>query len=199
MQRTTDQLTKNKPKDPQMAKMFYNMSEAKAALGKSEEEIKQYVREGRLREFRDGAQLMFKADQLDALRAQLGGGGGGIEPVDLGPSDSGAAIGLVDSRGGSGTGIGLADTGGIGSGVGSGIGSGVGSGIASSGSGLSGISGSGLSGLGSAGSGMMNLKEDTALAADLGMSGSVGGVPSPARSAGSASGTGLGSAGGSRG
>ncbi|HSV13801.1 MAG TPA: helix-turn-helix domain-containing protein [Tepidisphaeraceae bacterium] len=174
-----------------MAKMFYNVSEAKAALGKSEEEIKQYVREGRLREFRDGAQLMFKADQVDALKAQLGGGGGGgIEPVDLGPSDSGAAIGLVDSRGGSGTGIGLADTGGIGSGVGSGIGSGVGSGIASSGSGLSGgISGSGLSGLGSAGSGMMNLKEDTALAADLGMSGSVGGVPSPARSAGS--GTGL--------
>jgi hypothetical protein len=38
----------------------------------------------------------------------------------------------------------------------------------------------------------MSLKEDTALADDLGLSGSIGGVPSPAgRSAGTASGTGL--------
>jgi hypothetical protein len=29
-----------------MAKMFYTMEEAKAALGKSEEEVKQYAREG---------------------------------------------------------------------------------------------------------------------------------------------------------
>lgn len=174
-----------------MAKMFYTLDETKAALGKGEDEIKQYSREGRLREFRDGPRLMFKADQVDALRAQLGGGGG-LETVDLGPSDSGAAIGLVDSRGGSG--IGLADTGGVGSGLGSGVGSGLGSG----GSGLAGIAGSGLgSGLGGgAGSGMMNLKEDTALAADLGLSGSVGGVPSPAR--GSASGTGLGGSAGGR-
>jgi hypothetical protein len=45
----------------------------------------------------------------------------------------------------------------------------------------------------------MTLKEDTALAADLGLSGSVGGVPSPARSAaGAASGTGLSGSQGSR-
>jgi len=66
-------------------------------------------------------------------------------PVDLGVSDTGAPIGLVDSKGASGTGISLVDTGG----------------------------GSGAP-----------LKDDTALAADLGLSGSVGGVPSPGRSAG---------------
>lgn len=44
-----------------MAKMFYTMEEAKAALGKGEEEVKQYAREGRLREFRDGPRLMFKS------------------------------------------------------------------------------------------------------------------------------------------
>ncbi len=90
-----------------MAKMFYTLDEAKAALGKSEDEIKQYTREGRLREFRDGPRLMFKADQIESLKAQLGGGSG-IQAVDLGPSDSGAPIGLVDSRGGSGSAIGLA-------------------------------------------------------------------------------------------
>ena len=81
-----------------MAKMFYTLDEAKAALGKSEDEIKQFSRDGRLREFRDGPRLMFKSDQVEALKGTLGGGG--AIPVDLGPSDSGAPIGLVDSRGG---------------------------------------------------------------------------------------------------
>src|SRR3954447_12300144 len=92
-----------------MAKMFYTMDEAKAALGKNEEEIKQFAREGRLREFRDGPRLMFKADQVETLKSELGGGG---DHVDLaGPgADSGAPIGLVDSRGASGSGIALADS-----------------------------------------------------------------------------------------
>jgi hypothetical protein len=168
-----------------MAKMFYTLDEAKAALAKNEEEIKQYTREGRLREFRDGPRLMYKADQVEALKAELAGG----DAVDIGTSDSGAAIGLADSKG-------------VGSGIGSGIGSGVGSGL---GSGLSGSgSGSGLnlvdtdSGHGAAAGGMA-LKEDTALAADLGLSGSVGGMPSPGRSSANvASGTGLSGSQGSR-
>jgi hypothetical protein len=91
-----------------MAKMFYSLDEAKATLGKNEEEIKQLAREGRLREFRDGQRLMFKADQVDALKAELAAGG---EQADLGPSDSGSAmaIGLADSRGMSGTGLTLVD------------------------------------------------------------------------------------------
>jgi hypothetical protein len=89
-----------------MAKMFYTMEEAKATLGKSEEEVKQYAREGRLREFRDGPRLMFKADQVEQLRAELGAGG---DTVDLGVSDSGGMIGLVDTTGASGTSITLAE------------------------------------------------------------------------------------------
>ncbi len=124
-----------------MAKMFYTLDETKSALGKSEEEIKQYAREGRLREFRDGARLMFKADQVDQLRGEVGGGG--ANPAGL--SDSGAPISLADA----------------------------------------GISGSGAISLAdtdfgrSPGAGMV--KEDSALAADLGLSGTMGGLPSPGR------------------
>src|SRR5271155_5069474 len=97
-----------------MAKMFYTLDEAKAALGKDEEELKQFTREGRLREFRDGRRLMFKADQVEALKQELGVAGGGppADHVDLGISDTGAPIGLVDSAGASGSqsGISLVDT-----------------------------------------------------------------------------------------
>jgi len=131
-----------------MAKMFYTMDETKAALGRSEDEIKNLSREGRLREFRDGARLMFKADQVEALKAELGDGEGSSgDHIDLGPSDSGAPIGLADSNlGPSGTSITLTD-----------------------------------SDLGPSPGGGMKMKEDTALAADLGLSGSMGGVPSPGR------------------
>ncbi|CAA9395203.1 MAG: hypothetical protein AVDCRST_MAG64-1401 [uncultured Phycisphaerae bacterium] len=138
-----------------MAKMFYTMDEAKAALGKSEDEIRLFAREGRLREFRDGPRLMFKADQVEQLRSELGGGIGGGDQVDLGMSDSGGLIGLVDTTGASGTSITLSDTEGSG--------------------------------------GSLRMKDDTALAADLGLSGSLGGVPSPGpvRAGGMPSGTGL--------
>jgi len=171
-----------------MAKMFYTLDEAKVALSKSEDDIKQFSREGRLREFRDGPRLMFKADQVEALKAELSGGGGDF--TDMGSADSGMAIGLADSKGGSGVAMGIGS--GLGSGLGSGIGSGVGSGV---GSGLSGSnSGSGAA-LGlvdtdaghSSGTGM-TLKEDTALAADLGLSGSIGGLPSPGRPSASVAG-----------
>jgi hypothetical protein len=156
-----------------MAKMFYTMDETKAALGKSEDEIKAYARDGRLREFRDGPRLMFKSEQVDALAAELGGAG-------VGMSDSSAPIGLADSRSASGTGVSLSDTGASGSGLGSGIGSG---------SGIGGLSGSGL--------GNITLKDDTALAADLGLSGTSAGAA--AQGGTRSGGSGLsGSVGGSR-
>ncbi len=134
-----------------MAKMFYTLEETKASLGKTEEEVRQFAREGRLREFRDGPRLMFKADQVDQLKNDLVSGG---SRSDTGGSDSGAAIGMQDI-GASGSGvISLADT-----------------------------------DFGRSPGGAM-MKEDTALAADLGLSGSLGGVPSPGRSGGgSAAGT----------
>src|SRR5256885_5354897 len=90
-----------------MAKMFYTLEEAKGALGRGEEEIKQFARDGRLREFRDGPRLMFKADQVEQLRSELGG----MDAVALGVSDSGGMINLVDPTGASGTSIPLADAG----------------------------------------------------------------------------------------
>jgi hypothetical protein len=191
-----------------MAKMFYTMEEAKATLGKSEEEVKQYAREGRLREFRDGPRLMFKADQVEQLKSELESGGG-VTP-DLGVSDSGGLIGLVDTTGASGTSITLseADTGqssvaGLGGlgGSASGIrlspgasGSGPAINLANTGTSM-GLSGTGAGGsvaggsmggsLGGSAAGMsgsgISLKGDTGLAADLGLSGSLGGVPSPGR------------------
>src|SRR4051794_30309861 len=92
-----------------MAKMFYTMEETKTSLGRNEEEIKQLAREGRLREFRDGPRLMFKADQVEQLKSELGGGGGG-DAINIAPGgESGAPIGLVgDSRAGSSIGSGIA-------------------------------------------------------------------------------------------
>src|SRR5207248_563296 len=144
-----------------MAKMFYTLDEAKAALGKNEEDIKQLTREGRLREFRDGPRLMFKADQVEQLKGELGGASssGNLDQVDIG-GDSAAPIGLVDSKQASGSGIS----------------------IALSDADASAAGGTGLS---------MQMKDDTALAGDLGLSGSVGGMPSP-RAGGTVSGTGLG-------
>ena len=91
-----------------MAKMFYTIEETKAALGRNEEGIKQLTREGRLREFRDGPRLMFKADQVEQLKGEIGGG----DAVSLSPTESGAPIGLAgDSRHGStGGGLSLADS-----------------------------------------------------------------------------------------
>jgi hypothetical protein len=194
-----------------MAKMFYTLEEAKAALGKSEEEIRQFAREGRLREFRDGPRLMFKADQVDQLKNEVAGGGEeepNLDTVDLGVSDSGGLIGLVDTTGASGTSITLSDAdvevggSGLSSDTGADIGSGLGSGLGGSGLGSGIGSGAGSSGITdvittesgqSSGAGMtMRMKDDTALAQDLGLSGSLGGVPSPGRPASGGGGTGTG-------
>ncbi len=123
-----------------MAKMFYTMDETKAALGRSEEEVKQLSREGKLREFRDGARLMFKADQVEAVKAELGGMGN--------PADTDVGISLAGSA--SGMPLSLADS----------------DPAASPGGG-------------------MGIKDDTALAADIGLSGSMGGMPSPRSGTGS--------------
>ncbi|MFN4242963.1 MAG: hypothetical protein ACK4PI_06970 [Tepidisphaerales bacterium] len=81
-----------------MAKMFLTMDETKAALQRTEDEIKQLCREGKLREFRDGPKLMFKADQVEALKNTLPP----RDTVDI--ADSGAPISLVDSKSGTASG-----------------------------------------------------------------------------------------------
>jgi excisionase family DNA binding protein len=52
-----------------MAGMFYSMQEAAEKLKITPEQLHQLVTDGRLREFRDGANMLFKVDEVDALHA----------------------------------------------------------------------------------------------------------------------------------
>jgi excisionase family DNA binding protein len=69
-----------------MAKPFYTIEEVCQKLGKSQEEIRAMVREGRLREFRDAGKIFFKAEDVDRLGRGAGpsadSGEITLEPVD---------------------------------------------------------------------------------------------------------------------
>jgi excisionase family DNA binding protein len=69
-----------------MAGMFYSIKEAADKLGKSEDEIRQLVKAGRLREFRDGPNLLFKVDEVAALMSDTSAVG--IEKEDEKPAAS---------------------------------------------------------------------------------------------------------------
>jgi hypothetical protein len=161
-----------------MAKMFLNMDETKALLGTSEDDVKQFVKDGKLREFRDGAIPKYKADQVENLKRDIAATGadsaidlaadeslGEISLADTGDTSDSTAGGLdlSDSKTGSKSGLGTK------SGTGSKVGSKAGTGAAGTGSGTA-------------------APDDTALATDLGLSGSVSGVPSSGRVASTAGG-----------
>jgi len=50
-----------------MAGMFYSLEEAVEKLNMTEEQLKELVGEGKLREFRDGSNVLFKVDEVEAL------------------------------------------------------------------------------------------------------------------------------------
>ncbi|MHC4643327.1 MAG: helix-turn-helix domain-containing protein, partial [Planctomycetota bacterium] len=52
--------------------MFYSLKEVAEKLNKTEEEIKEIVREGKLREFREGPHSLFKVDEVEALMSDPG-------------------------------------------------------------------------------------------------------------------------------
>ena len=54
-----------------MAGMFYSLEEAAEKLDKTPEELKQIVKEGKLREFRDGPNLLFKVEEVEALMSDM--------------------------------------------------------------------------------------------------------------------------------
>ncbi len=58
-----------------MAGMFCSVEEAAQRLGKSEEELKEMVRQGTLREFRDGPSLLLKVNEIEEIARREG-----IEP-----------------------------------------------------------------------------------------------------------------------
>ena len=72
-----------------MAKMFYTQAEASAKLGKSPDELKQMVREGRLREFMDNGPVY----RVEDINKMAGGPTPGADAVDLELVDEPAASG----------------------------------------------------------------------------------------------------------
>jgi hypothetical protein len=50
-----------------MAGMFYSLKDVMAKMNKTEDEISALVKQGRLREFRDGPNVLFKIDEVESL------------------------------------------------------------------------------------------------------------------------------------
>ncbi|HWB20817.1 MAG TPA: hypothetical protein VG711_10985, partial [Phycisphaerales bacterium] len=98
----------------------YTLEEVSAKLKKSPDEVKQMVKSGQIQEFRDRDKLMYKVEQIDLLAGDDDGGEVHLDLADtsggssIGMTGSGldlkddSAIGLVDSR--EGTGISVFDT-----------------------------------------------------------------------------------------
>jgi hypothetical protein len=59
-----------------MAKPFYSMEEVCAKLGKKPEAVRELVRDGKLREFRDAGKIFFKAEDVDQLAGPARGSSG---------------------------------------------------------------------------------------------------------------------------
>ncbi|MBN2591719.1 MAG: excisionase family DNA-binding protein, partial [Sedimentisphaerales bacterium] len=51
--------------------MFYSLEEAAEKLSKSKDEVKKLVKDGQLREFRDGPNILFKAEEVEALIPEI--------------------------------------------------------------------------------------------------------------------------------
>jgi len=79
-----------------MAKMFYTLEETQKILSRSEDEIKTLVQEGMLREFRDGAKIMYKVDEVDGLASE---GAGDSDEIPLAADDSGEPLDLAGGSG----------------------------------------------------------------------------------------------------
>ncbi len=57
-----------------MAGMFYSLKEAAEKLNVTEVQVRELARQGKLREFRDGSNLLFKVDEVEALMSVTGVG-----------------------------------------------------------------------------------------------------------------------------
>lgn len=77
-----------------MAGMFYSLRETAERLGMTEEQVKQLAKQGKLREFRDGSNLLFKIDEVEELMSDAGVAQ--AEEVPRPPEQSAEAIGLEE-------------------------------------------------------------------------------------------------------
>lgn len=79
-----------------MAKTFYSAGEAAEKLGQTEEGLKDLVREGKLREFRDAGNVNYKVTDIDAL---VGTDGAADEdPIEIVESDAGGSSGSASGE-----------------------------------------------------------------------------------------------------
>ena len=77
-----------------MAKMFYSAKEASERLGRSEEDLKALVRDGKLREFRDAGSVNYKVSDVDGLasKAPAKSAKPAPAPASFGGSQSGEIV-----------------------------------------------------------------------------------------------------------
>jgi len=77
-----------------MAGMFYSLKEAAKRLGKTEDQVKQLVKENKLREFRDGSNLLFKIEEVNVLLAEgIEASAGDLEFQELPAEEPAEALG----------------------------------------------------------------------------------------------------------
>jgi hypothetical protein len=74
-----------------MAEGYYNLEEVMEKLGKTEDQVKELVKEGGLREFRDSSGVLFKIDEVDALVSKVSG-------LEIASSDSEVEL-MLDETG----------------------------------------------------------------------------------------------------
>lgn len=67
-------------------KMYYSEEEAAAELKCTVDQLTNYARDGKLQQYQDGARRVYRADQVDALAAQLAMDDTG--EIDLAPADT---------------------------------------------------------------------------------------------------------------
>ena len=75
-----------------MAKMFYSAKEAAERLGRSEDELKSLVRDGKLREFRDAGSVNYKVGDVDGLLTKASAKSAKPAPAAVGGSQSGEIV-----------------------------------------------------------------------------------------------------------
>lgn len=85
--------------------MFYTLQEVAQALGKTDEQVQKLIDNGKLREFRDGAKLLFKVEEVEKLKADVAPAplDGGDSVIELTsdqsgqvPLESGESAGEID-------------------------------------------------------------------------------------------------------
>jgi excisionase family DNA binding protein len=82
-----------------MGGMFYSLREAAEKLNKTEGEVRQLAKDGKLREFRDGSNLLFKIDEVESLMSDATVSEAlEVQPVSEPPAEQSESIELEEAE-----------------------------------------------------------------------------------------------------